>query len=120
MPFGVLLALTFGHLLLCNMHDINQDYLKTLPLILLMEVTSTTGCKIIAIFITPYRYQTIPELVTRLNSLQQEYRNVVKYCQRLKEKIALSCEADGMQVDDGIHTDLKVLTLNIITVHDPI
>lgn len=55
-----------------------------------------------------HRYQTIPELVTRLGSLQHEYRNVVKHCQRLKERIAASCEVNGIQVDSDIHTDLKV------------
>ncbi|XP_065894386.1 uncharacterized protein [Dysidea avara] len=54
-----------------------------------------------------YGCQPVPVLVTRLGGLAKEYRNLSKQNDRLKERIAVYCESNGIEVDDDMHKDLK-------------
>ena len=55
----------------------------------------------------------MPLLATRLLSLQKEMKRKSLQLSRLKAKISQNCEASGVMVDEGLHSDLKSICGNL-------
>ncbi|KAL5506392.1 hypothetical protein EMCRGX_G008018, partial [Ephydatia muelleri] len=57
-----------------------------------------------------YRFLTPSQLCSRLRNLHKEHENVRRKYERLKKRLALYCDSDGgVEVDDTLHQDLKVI-----------
>ena len=50
-----------------------------------------------------------PEKIKRLHRLQQERKNALLCINRLKQKIAVIVDRDGITVDEELHEDLKAI-----------
>lgn len=79
-----------------------------MPLTSIMGMPEVQNNMSVLLYCFNYRCQPVPVLVTRLGGLAKEYRTLSKKVDRLKERIALCCEASGIEVDDDMHKDLKV------------
>ena len=53
-----------------------------------------------------FRYQPIPQLVTRLNELHHQHRILNKRLQRMTAKIAERTEVEGITLDQDTHDDI--------------
>ena len=51
----------------------------------------------------------MPLLATRLLNLQKEMKRKSLQLSCLKAKISQNCEASGVMVDEGLHSDLKAV-----------
>ena len=54
-----------------------------------------------------HRYQPLPNLIQRLEDVKQHCRSVTKKCERLKSKLLIISEAQGISVDNQSHQDLQ-------------
>ena len=54
-----------------------------------------------------YRYMCSPEKEQRLHKLHIQYRNVSKQLQRLRHKLTIVIEEQGISVDESMHGDLR-------------
>ena len=53
-----------------------------------------------------YHYLSMPQLVTRLQSIHHDNRLLSKQCKRLTQKLEEDCRRRGVDVDDATHDDL--------------
>ena len=64
---------------------------------------------------TIFRYQALPDLISRLGEVHHQYRIVSKQCDRLKKRIAATAEEIGVCLDEEAHDDMKALTAESAT-----
>ena len=55
----------------------------------------------------------MPLLATRLLNLQKEMKRKSLQLSCLKAKISQNCEASGVMVNEGLHSDLKAICGNL-------
>ena len=81
----------------------------------LIPVTSITGEFKVIYTLTEFhlyisvifRYQSLPDLVSRLSEMHHNHRILSKQNDRLNRKIAALSEVVGMSLDEDSHKDLK-------------
>lgn len=66
------------------------------------------GGKCIKIYF--FRYQPLPDLISRLKQLHHQHRIISKRLERMKSKIEAASEVNGILVDEQTHNDFVDLT----------